>query len=282
MTFLLVSILLFAFNNVLWKQLLNSYPPLILILTRALFTSVLGALVLVFLRTDLLSNFLNFGMAGLFASVLGGCGLLFMLFGLKKGSLKVFGVYSLFGTLISCTYLYWFENFSIENYFLGSVSISIGFLLFLFSRNKGEEKPGLKTHLNYLFMILFFSASSIVHWKNLSTGASPLFTVALQEMIVFALGVFAAVLLGQKLRITEYLNFKFIGSCTIMAFVVFGALVFGFLGLKITDPYLNSLLSLTVPVLTILFGVLFFKEKLNSTLLVSLSCISLGAFLIKV
>ena len=65
-----------------------------------------------------------------------------------------------------------------------------------------------------------------------------------------------------------------------MALIIFLAILFGFMGLKITNPLISSLLSLSVPIITILFGKIFFKENLNSNILVSLLLISIGAFLL--
>jgi drug/metabolite transporter (DMT)-like permease len=65
-----------------------------------------------------------------------------------------------------------------------------------------------------------------------------------------------------------------------MAMIIFLAVWFGFMGLKITDPIVSSLLSLSVPIITILFGSIFFKEKINSNMVFSLLLVSVGAFLL--
>ena len=66
----------------------------------------------------------------------------------------------------------------------------------------------------------------------------------------------------------------------VMAVLIFAAVWTGFLGLKITNPFLASLLPLATPVLTILFGALFFKEKWNKKIGLALFIIAIGAYVL--
>ena len=65
-----------------------------------------------------------------------------------------------------------------------------------------------------------------------------------------------------------------------MAIIIFSAIWTGFLGLQYTNPLISSLISLITPILTIIFGVLFFKDQWNSITLLSLFLISTGVYLI--
>jgi drug/metabolite transporter (DMT)-like permease len=65
-----------------------------------------------------------------------------------------------------------------------------------------------------------------------------------------------------------------------MALLIFSALLFSFLGLKVTNPLISSLLFLSNPLLTIVFAALFFKEKINLYTILALIFISSGAFII--
>jgi len=282
MVFIFISIVLFAINNVLWKITLQENHPLLIMTLRATITSLIGCILVAVFWTEVLYSIYHYLAPALLAGVLGGIGLLFMLFGLEKGSLKLFGFYSIFGTLLTCTYLYFLEELIIKNYLWGSILIFIGFIFYMLQLEKKDEKNDLKTHLNYFFMILFFSASSIVHWKNLKSGISPIFSITLQEMIVLFIGLFSLLHTRKTIAMKKYLNLKSLFYSVLMAIIIFIALLFSFLGLKITNPYISSILSLIVPLLTILFGALFFKEKMSLSALTALLVISFGAFILKI
>ena len=65
-----------------------------------------------------------------------------------------------------------------------------------------------------------------------------------------------------------------------MATIIFFALLFSFLGLQVTNPLISSVLFLAIPLLTIVFGKLFFKEKMNLYNLIAVVLIALGAFIL--
>mgnify|MGYP000748803099 CR=1 FL=1 len=48
-----------------------------------------------------------------------------------------------------------------------------------------------------------------------------------------------------------------------MALIIFMALNFSFFGLKITNPLISSMISLSGPFITMFLGVLFFKEPIT-------------------
>jgi drug/metabolite transporter (DMT)-like permease len=65
-----------------------------------------------------------------------------------------------------------------------------------------------------------------------------------------------------------------------MALLIFLALLFSFLGLKVTNPMISSLLFLSNPLLTIVFAAIFFKEKITIYTIIALIFISIGAFIL--
>lgn len=67
-----------------------------------------------------------------------------------------------------------------------------------------------------------------------------------------------------------------------MAVFIFAAVWTGFLGLKITNPLLASLFPLATPILTILFGAIFFKEKWNKIMGFALVLIAIGAYVLHI
>ena len=66
----------------------------------------------------------------------------------------------------------------------------------------------------------------------------------------------------------------------LMAAIIFTAIWMGFSGLQFTDPLISSLISLLTPILTILFGVIFYKDKWNYLTIFSFLLISSGIYLI--
>jgi drug/metabolite transporter (DMT)-like permease len=65
-----------------------------------------------------------------------------------------------------------------------------------------------------------------------------------------------------------------------MAGVIFLALLFSFLGLKLTNPLISSLLFLASPLTTIVMNLIFFKEKLSVHNSIALVLLGAGAFIL--
>ena len=167
-------------------------------------------------------------------------------------------------------------------YFLGSFFITCGFAFYLFQLKK-EKAPdnSIKQYFYFGLMSVFFSASGLLHWYNLKASIPVIASVLTQESTVFLIGISMFLFQPKKLIIEIVRNsINKIKLVFIMALIIFLAILFGFMGLKITNPLISSLLSLSVPIITILFGKIFFKENLNSNILVSLLLISIGAFLL--
>ena len=72
----------------------------------------------------------------------------------------------------------------------------------------------------------------------------------------------------------------FLKPVVIMSIIILLAQFLGLLGLKITDPFIASLVYLATPLTTIVFSVIFFKEKLSWKNIVAIVLIALGAFLV--
>ena len=65
-----------------------------------------------------------------------------------------------------------------------------------------------------------------------------------------------------------------------MALIIFLALLFSFLGLKITNPIVSSVLFLASPLTTILLSTLIFREKLTLKNGMAILIIATGAFIL--
>lgn len=136
-----------------------------------------------------------------------------------------------------------FEDLNIRKSLLGFLIIILGFSFYVFDSLNTKLKIILKQHLLLLMMVLCFTISSLIHWKNLTKEIEPVFIIANQELLVFIVG-------------------------------------FSFLGLKITNPLISGLFFLASPLTTILFSSLYFKETITLKNCLSILIISFGAYIL--
>jgi len=278
MIYLVLSLTLFAFNNVLWKQNIQQVSIPLLVGYRALLTSS-TALVALYLSTDiqLISNFPLLRVT--IGSLFGALGLFSMLIVIKDGPLQWLGVYSLAGIVFTTIYLLFFEEVQILKSLTGSTFIFLGFTIYLWKNKNSSQKIDIKQHLLLLVMTVFYSLSSVFHWKNLDANVPALFIIANQEIIVFTIAILISIYAktGNEIYRGFHKNFK---NVTFMATVIFFALLFSLKGLKETNPIISGLLFLSSPLMTILFGAIFFKEKLSISNALSIGIIAAGAFIL--
>lgn len=278
MIFILLSILFFSFNNVLWKKNLEDTSILFLISYRAFFTSIIS--LILFLTNSDFNNIINSSIIKItVGSIFGAIGLYCMLFIIKKSSLRWIGIYNLFGVIFTGIYLHFFENIEINNFLFGIVLIMSGFILHLYNNQEPSLKLEIKQHFYLIIMVLGFGISSILHWKNLEKNVPILFIISNQEMVVFL--IFSIINLRVDKTITNYKKLKlYLNRVIVMALILFFALLFSFVGLKTTNPLISSTLFLIGPILTITLGNIFFKEKITFKNLISIIIILIGAFII--
>jgi hypothetical protein len=278
MIFIVLSVLLFSYNNVLWKKNLKATSIPFLVSYRAFFTSTIsiGFLLLFFTIEHIsISDFIKITTGSLF----GVLGLFSMLAVIKKSSLQWLGIYNLLGVVFTILYLWIFDTVIIKEFLLGLLLIVSGFVCFIFSNKQTQLKITTKQHLILLLMTFSYSFSAILHWKNLNLNFSPLLIIANQESIVFFVGLLFTFKKVNMSSITTGLRIYF-KKIVIMSTVVFFAILFSFLGLKQTNPIVSSLLFLAAPLTTILFSALFFKEKFSKKNIVFIIIILLGAFML--
>ena len=278
MIFIMLSVLLFSYNNVLWKKNLKATSIPFLVAYRAFFTSTIsiGILLLFFTIENVsISDFIKITTGSLF----GVLGLFSMLTVIKKASLQWLGIYNLLGVVFTILYLWIFDTVPIKESLLGLVVIVFGFVCFIVSNKQTQLKITLKQHLVLLLMTFSYSFSAILHWKNLNLDFSPLLIIANQESIVFLVGLFFT-FKKTKIRSIKIELKTYFKKIAFMSIVVFFAILFSFLGLKQTNPIIASLLFLAAPLTTILFSAFFFKEKLSKKNIVFIIIIVLGAFIL--
>ena len=130
-------------------------------------------------------------------------------------------------------------------------------------------------------MSFFFAVSSLMHWYNLKQEIPAILSVTVQELVVFFV---VLIIFNFQTSLSSHQIYpqiqKIVKPVVFMAIVIFFAIWTGFLGLQYTNPLISSLISLITPVLTIVFGVFFFKDQWNSITLLSLFLISIGIYLI--
>ena len=277
MIWLLLSFFLLAFNNVVWKWTVRDEHSLYLISRRAIFTVCFTLIALLLTETGGFS-FLS---QPLFYHIVIGCllgtlGLILMVTFLKSGSLTRLSYYMFLGLTINGSFTYFLnhEPFT-QKLFIGSVILIAGYLIFVWDeRRKIKLEPILRSqHLLLAGMTLCFSANTLIQWKAL-TNFKPLSIMLTQEIVVLivttALYLILAKQKKQKPTVQSYVRFP------IMAAVIMLAVFTSLMGLKFTNPFISSISGVLVPLLTVSFGFLFFKEKLNWAQIVSFVVIVVG------
>lgn len=275
MIYIFLSIIFFGINNVLWKKNLQECSVPFLVGYRALFTSIGSTIVLIYTYgIDIYNNQPLFRIT--LGSILGVLGLFCMLIVIKKAPLQWLGIYNLVGIIFTAFYLYFLENIPIFNSFLGLLLIIIGFVFYIYHNKEKEVKINNIQHLYLLAMTLCFGISSLIQWKNLDSKVPPIFIISNQELVVF---VTATCISFSKIKFSKIktdMKIYFFNT-VIMAFIIFLALLFSFLGLQISNPLISSILFLATPLLTIVLGSLFFKEKMSASNIVAILLIAFGA-----
>ncbi|MFT4575992.1 MAG: hypothetical protein ACI9SI_000908 [Polaribacter sp.] len=278
MIYIILSVLLFSFNNVLWKKNLGFSNVSFLVTYRSFFTSSIALLiVLLFYSTKQLTVFNLIKITA--GSLFGVIGLFSMLNVIKKNSLQWVGIYNLMGIIFTSLYLWIFEKINIFENIIGISIIILGFIFFVFSSLKSEMKITLKQHFSLLIMTFCFTVSSLIHWKNLTNQIPPVFIIANQELIVFIVGLSFTLVHNKKVEIVSLIKSQ-CNNVIIMSTVVIAALLCSFLGLKIVNPFISGLVFLASPLTTILFSSYFFKERISIKIWSSITIISIGAFII--
>lgn len=278
MIFLILSILLFSLNNVLWKKNIQHTSIPFLVGYRALITSSISLIITFYSYS--LSNLFDFPLIKItIGSLFGVLGLFFMLFALKKAPLHWLGIYNLIGIVFTAIYLLFYEKIALITSTLGLVLIVLGFLCYLYFNRDNTVKVSLKQHVFLLMMTLSFSTSSFIHWKNLASEVPAIVLISNQEFVVFLTALIVVLVAKKPKNMGTALKENFT-KMLVMALIIFFALLCSFLGLKITNPIVSSLLFLANPLTTIAFSAIFFKETFSIKNLIALFFISIGAFII--
>jgi uncharacterized membrane protein len=270
--------LFFGFNNVLWKKNLEQVDFLFLVSYRALFTSILSIIIALSVTSfDTVTISILFRVT--LGSIFGVIGLLCMLSVIQKASLHWLGIYNLMGIGVTTCYLIVYENFAIKQSILGASILLLGFIYHIYTNSNKSLTMSLKQHVLMVVMTVSFCVSSILHWKNLAKEIPALVIVSNQEIVVFITTTLVFLLKNKKTISFEPYKKHFL-NVILMAGVIFLALLFSFLGLKLTNPLISSLVFLASPLTTIVMNLVFFKEKLTLHNSIALVLLGAGAFIL--
>lgn len=282
MIYLILAMLLFSFNNVLWKKNLLNISVSLLMTYRSFFTSILAISFLFYFHDLTEFSFIQISRT-LTTAILGLVGLFSMLTLYKKASLQWAAIYNLLGIIFTTLYLWIFKEFDIKSSFLGIFIITIGFIFYIYTKKKSTLKINLKQHLLLVLMTLCFGTAAILNWENLNQKIPVILIIANQEILVFICGIVLLFLERRKRRSSiQLLSIfqKYFYRVLLMSIVILLGLFFSFLGLEITNPIISGVLFLASPLTTILFSAYFFKEKIKVTDWIAIGVISFGAFLL--
>ncbi|MEN8819459.1 MAG: EamA family transporter [Polaribacter sp.] len=282
MIYLIIAIILFSFNNVLWKKNLANISVGLLMTYRSFFTSILAISFLFFFHDVTEFSFIQISRT-FTAAILGLVGLYSMLTLYKKASLQWAAIYNLLGIIFTILYLWLFKKLDIKSSFLGIFIVTIGFIFYIYTKKKSTLKINLKQHLLLVLMTLCFGSAAILNWENLNQKIPIILIIANQEILVFICGIVLLFLQTRRRRSSiQLLSIfqKYFYRVLLMSIVILLGLFFSFLGLEITNPMISGVLFLASPLTTILFSAYFFRETIKVTDWIAIGVIAFGAFLL--
>ncbi len=281
MLWLILSVILYAVNNILWKLFVKDEFPLRIINRRAVFTSTFAMLAVYFSNTDLNTYIHHYGFIQVvIASLFGTAGLIMMVVFLRDGSLVRLGYYTLLGNFIAGIYTYMFGHttFSTKTA-IGTTLIICGYLIFLYNeRRNSMTEPTIKSqHILLVGMTICFSVSMLIQWENLKTLPA-LTVISSQEITVLLVTTIA--LFFFKTQKPSASSLLITMKTAIMAVVIFAGIFTGTIGLKLVNPFVASVSGVAVPILTMFIASFLFQDKLKLLHFVSLTLMIIGSVIL--
>jgi drug/metabolite transporter (DMT)-like permease len=152
--------------------------------------------------------------------------------------------------------------------------IALGFCAFLWNQGLSSKTVQFPAHRNLALMTLCFSVSGIMQWYNLKTY-DLVFLAVHQELVVLLVAGFMLYFLKQS-----PIPFFKLDYIPVMALVVSVAILSGMYGLKVTNPFISSIISLTSSIFTIILAVILLKENFKWHYVISMLTVLFGAWLL--
>jgi drug/metabolite transporter (DMT)-like permease len=194
---------------------------------------------------------------------------------LKAGSFTLFSYYAFLGITINGIMTFVFGGIHITTtVILASSIILSGYILFVIDERKTMKREPVRwsQHIVLIAMTLFFSLSTFISWKALRYF-EPLELMVTQELMVLLLtGVLSVFLIKKHSLSLPSLSLKY----SFLAIVIMLAVFAGFKGLKQYNPFITSISGVISPGLTLIAGVILFKENINRIQIISFLIILTG------
>ena len=206
MTYLIIAIILFSFNNVLWKKNLANISVGLLMTYRSFFTSILSVSILFYFYDVTAFSFIQISRT-FTAAILGVIGLYSMLTIYKKASIQWAAIYNLLGIIFTILYVCFFKELDVKSSLIGIFIIAAGFIFYIYTNKNSSLKINVKQHLLLILMTLCFGTATILNWENLNQQIPAIFIIANQEVLVFICGT-TLLFLQKKIKKLEKKNMK--------------------------------------------------------------------------
>lgn len=276
MTYLFLSVLSFAINNVLWAKFAPLESSMLLMGKRAMFTSFFMGLILILAATVNID--LEFVLADLpllfLIGLPGFMGLYFLLEGFKYGNILQFSIYSLLLTFVLGILGEQTARVDIMERAVPCVLVVFGYLHFTIIqyKNTSKAKSKIKAHLYFFLAHLFFGASLFLQWHYLAYMSSVALGLS-QEILVMAMALILVFFGAKKNSKSSALSWH---HYAVLAVPISFAVLLGLEGLRSTHPFHSAMIGLFTPIATILLGHIWGVEHLRPKAIVGIALMSSG------
>ena len=281
MIYLILSIFLFAVNNILWSYFSKNNPPILLIARRAIFTSMVFAALLLILKINITENLT---LQELFEIILicicGFIGLICLIKGFSSGILSQYSIYSLAMTVVFAIIK---PNVKTNlDFWLPLIIAGSGFLYFIWSQfqDVSFRKSNKKPHIFFLLAHVFFGLSMYLQYDYLIDKSTSSLTVAsFQEFFILILA--SLLVFFQKNTISKNVKVSLkTWHYFIMSIPISFAIIMGLEGLRRTAPFDASLIGLYTPISSVALGSILGIDRFEWKSLIGVVIMTIGVVLI--
>lgn len=271
----MLSAFFYAVNNYFWKVNLTKFSAATIIWSRAVFTLCISAgCIFLFEITgqDLIDAYQLDGKLFFMSTAFGIAGLVGMVQALKKSNLSELALFQALMVILSAVGVSLLKQISVKN-MIGAILIIAAFLYYHFPQSNTRIK---RPTFWYLIMVIGFVSAGFFNWQIIERH-HPIIVIASQEFSV--LSIFSAYGLIRSPHIFRGFYSRAIKMLGFAALIFF-AIYFGAIGLKITDPFLLNLFGLITPFITALIGITLLKERWSNSFVISFSAVIVGVLII--
>lgn len=281
MIYLILSIFLFAVNNILWSYFSKNNPPILLIARRAIFTSLLFVALLLILKINITENLtLQEFFEIILICICGFIGLICLIKGFSSGNLSQYSIYSLAMTVVFAIIK---PNVKTNlDFWLPLIITGSGFLYFIWSQfqDVSFRKSNKKPHIFFLLAHVCFGLSMYLQYDYLIDKSTSSLTVAsFQEFFILILA--SLLVFFQKNIISKNVKVSLkTWHYFIMSIPISFAIIMGLEGLRRTAPFDASLIGLYTPISSVALGSILGIDRFEWKSLIGVVIMTIGVVLI--